>query len=172
MDSAAALSLASNAASAAGQYSQGRITGAQYGAQADMSALQGRAQALRYRQQGNAVLRRSMEAQAMARARAAAGGADPFSGSALFAQQRSQRDASADLGLLDDNGQLALWGANSQAQMYRDAGRRARQAGLLAGVTSMGKGVADYYKLGKAPTPPLIQEMVPGQFSLVNTQYG
>jgi hypothetical protein len=139
--------IASTSANALNAIHQGNIARGQYAAQAAQAGLQGRAQALRYAQQGNAVLNRSLEAQAMARARAAAGGIDPFSGSAQFVQELSSRDAASDLGLLGDNAEMARLAAATQEGIYRQAGREARRAGLLRGVTIAGEGVGRYMKL-------------------------
>jgi hypothetical protein len=102
---------------------------------------------VRYEQQGTAILKRSMEAQAMARARAAAGGLDPFSGSARFVQDLSAQDAAEDLGILADNAALARQGAIFQSDLYSSAARQSRSTGLLAGTTTAGLGAAQYGRL-------------------------
>ena len=132
---------------AVSQVQQGRYQASQYEAQGSQARLQGRAQATRYEQQANAVMRRSLEAQALARARAAAGGLDPFSGSARFVQDLSARDAAADVGILSDNASLARMGGDTQAQMYSSAARQSRTTGLLAGATTAATGAGQYGKL-------------------------
>jgi len=139
--------VAAMAMQAMGQVQQGKFQASQYKAQAAQTRLQGRAQAVRYEQQGNAVMKRSMEAQAMARARAAAGGLDPFSGSAQFVQTLSAQDAAEDVGILSDNAQLARLGADAQAQSYDSAARYARNAGLLAGFTTAATAAGQYGRL-------------------------
>ncbi len=62
---------------------QGRQAEDMYFAQAVQARQQARGENIKYQQQANAILRRSVEAQAAARARAAAGGINPFEGSPL-----------------------------------------------------------------------------------------
>ena len=149
------------------QIQQGRFQASQYQAQGAQAKLQGRAQAVRYEQQGNAIMRRSLEAQAMARARAAAGGIDPFSGSAKFVQDLSARDAAEDLGILTDNAQLARLNGEAQASAYNSAARQARTNGLLAGFTTAATGYGQYSQLyggfggGMTQAPAPVRDATP-----------
>jgi hypothetical protein len=166
------------------QMQQGRFQESMYNSQATQTRLQGRAQAVRYEQQANAVMKRSLSTQAMARARAFAGGIDPFSGSAQFVQTVSSRDAAQDVSMLKDNADMAVLNAGFQSNLYEQAGRQARSNGLLSAVTTMGlgglRGYSLYGSTGEA-FPGMQaglrglrgpQEMVPGQYDLDNRQYG
>lgn len=116
--------------------------------QAVQAELQSRGEAVKYEKQANNVLRRSLEAQAAARARAAAGGIDPFSGSAQFIQDLSARDGMEEFNLSRENAKLVALGGTAQAAQYRQAGRNARRGGLIAGLTSFAAGAASFSKIG------------------------
>lgn len=134
----------------------GRAEQAIYNAQARQARTSGRVDALRYEQQGNELLKRSLEAQATARARAAAGGVDPFSGSAAFIQQLSEKEGIEDLKLLQENAELALAGAETQADILTQSGRLARRRGLLGAATAIGQGIYSYGRL----SGPTVMEKV------------
>lgn len=147
------IAIASFGLQAINSYQGGRAENAIYQAQARQARTQGRTEALRYTQQGNELLRRSLEAQATARARAAAGGVDPFSGSAAFVQELSEKEAVEDLKVLRDNAGLALAGADTQAEILTQSGRLARRRGLLNAATAIGQGIYSYGRLSE-PTRP------------------
>lgn len=142
------VAIAAVAMQAMNQMQQGQAQAAQYQAQATQVKLQGRAQAVKYEQQANNVLKRSLEAQAMARARAAAGGIDPFSGSAQFVQNLSAKEAGEDLSILKDNADLARLGGGFQASLYESAARTSRRSGLLSAFSTVGMGAARAYGVG------------------------
>jgi type I site-specific restriction endonuclease len=144
------VAIAAVAMQAMNQMQQGQQQAMQYQAQATQTRLQGRAQAVQYEQQANNVLKRSMQAQAMARARAAAGGLDPFSGSAQFVQNLSAKESGEDLSILADNAELARQGSGFQATLYESAARRARSSGLMSGFSTIGLGAARAYGVGGA----------------------
>lgn len=116
--------------------------------QAAQAELQSRGEAVKYEKQGNNVLRRSLEAQAASRARAAAGGVDPFSGSAQFIQDLSQKEGMEEFNMSRDNAKLVALGGTAQAAQYRQAGRNARRAGLIAGLTSFASAGTSFSKIG------------------------
>ena len=80
------IAVAGAAVSAFGQMQAGRAAAKGFGQQAAMAELQGRAEALKYRQQGVATMDRVLRTRATINARAGAGAIDPFSGSALGLQ--------------------------------------------------------------------------------------
>lgn len=146
-----AISAVATVGSAVSQISAGYQQKAQYEFQAAQSRLQGRAQAVKYEQQGISIMKRSLEAQAMARARAAAGGIDPFSGSAKFIQDISAQDAGEEIDLSRENARLAALTGETQAETLRSAGRSTRSRGLLGGFTTVLEGGV---KIGKIGGPP------------------
>ena len=115
--------------------------------EADEARREGRVAALRYKQEANELLKRSMEVQGASRARAAAGGIDPFSGSAAFVEQLSETDAIEDVKLLEENAVLAREGAGRQSDILIDAGRYARRRGLLGAASAIGQGAYSYRRL-------------------------
>lgn len=133
---------------AIGQIKQGRQEQNLYQMQAVQARDQARVEAVKFEQQGNSILRRSLETQAAARARAAAGGIDPFSGSAQFIQDLSAAEGMADFDMSQDNAKLAALGGIRQAGLYEEAGRTARRRGLLAGIGTAGMGAVNFGKIG------------------------
>lgn len=115
--------------------------------QAEQARLQGRVQALQYEQQANRMLKASIETQAAARARAAARGVDPFSGSAQFVQDLSANEGIEDFKIMQQNAVFAREHGVLQGQIYEDAGRYARRRGLLGAATAIGQGVYSFGRL-------------------------
>lgn len=129
---------------------QGKEQEKTYQMQAAQTQIQSRGEAVKYEQQANGVLRRSLEAQAASRARAAAGGVDPFSGSAMFNQILSAKDGGEEFNLSRENAKLVALGGEAQATQLRAAGRNARSQGLIAGMTSFATAGFGYSQLGAA----------------------
>lgn len=122
----AAISLvAMTAVSAAGQLYSGRQQQKAYNAQAAQARIQGRSQAIAYKQQAADVLRRVNETNAAIITRAAAGNIDPSSGSAQALQNRSMKEGIREYNTSLDNSQMALGMADYQSKIYKDAGRTA-----------------------------------------------
>jgi hypothetical protein len=131
---------------------QGRQTEDMYFRQAVQTRQQARGEALKYQQQGNAILRRSVEAQAAARARAAAGGINPFEGSPQFIMDLSAAEGLREFDISLDNARLASLQGEEQALQFIAAGRRAKNRGLLEGVMTFGQAASSYSKIG-GPKP-------------------
>lgn len=129
------------AVSAAGQISAGRTQQRMYNAQAEQAKIQGRSQAIAYKQQGAAVLRNLNETLASTIALAGAGNIDPTSGSARVMQEFARAEAYAEYGTALDNAVLAKEGAAAQAQVFRMAGRAAYQTGVINAVGALGQGI-------------------------------
>ena len=127
--------------SAAGQISAGRTQQRMYNAQAEQARIQGRSQAIAYKQQGAAVLRNLNETLASTIALAGAGNIDPTSGSARVMQDFARAEAFAEYGTALDNAVLAKEGAAAQAQVYRMAGRAAFQTGVINAAGALGQGI-------------------------------
>lgn len=105
----------------------------QYNAQAAQTQMQGRSQAIAYRQQGADVLRSLNETLAATIAIAGAGNIDPTSGSARVLQEYARAEAASEFGTAQENAILATAGATAQAGIYRQAGSSAYSAGIMQG---------------------------------------
>lgn len=146
------VAIATAIASGVSRIQQGRQAEDMYFAQAAQARTQARGEALKYQQQANAILRRSVEAQAAARARAAAGGIDPFSGSAQFIMDLSAAEGLREFDISMDNARLASLQGEQQGLQFITAGRRAKNRGLLEGIAAFGQAGEAYSKIG-GPQP-------------------
>jgi len=135
----------------------GQYARAEYDAKAAQERLRGRSQALQYKQQGINVLRQLNENLASTVARAAAGGVDPLSGSALNLQNYAMREGARDYNQSRDNAIIATGMAEYQAKQYKAAGSAAFRQGVLGALTSAA--TTTYAAMTPAPattttTPP------------------
>jgi hypothetical protein len=135
------MQMALAAVSAAGSVSAGITQQRTYNAQAEQARIQGRSQAIAYKQQGAMVLRNLNETLASTIAMAGAGGIDPTSGSARLLQDFARAEAYAEYGTALDNAVLAREGAAAQAGVYRMAGRAAFQTGVINAMGTLGEGI-------------------------------
>ena len=129
------------AASAASSIAGGAAQRRQYNAQAAQAQIQGRSQAIAYRQQGADVLRNLNETLAATIAMAGAGNVDPTSGSARVMQEFARAEASSEYGTALDNAVLATAGAAAQAAIYRQAGQSAFIGGIGQAAGTFGLGI-------------------------------
>lgn len=129
------------AASAATSIAGGAAQRSAYNAQAAQAKIQGRSQAIAYRQQGADVLRNLNETLAATIAMAGAGNVDPTSGSARVMQEFARAEASSEYGTALDNAVLATAGAQAQAAIYRQAGQSAFVAGIGQAAGTLGYGI-------------------------------
>lgn len=135
------MQVALGAVSAIGQMRAARSQQQMYNAQAEQAKIQGRSQAIAYKQQGAMVLRNLNETLASTIALAGAGNIDPTSGSARVMQDFARAEAYAEYGTALDNAVLAKEGAAAQAQVFRMAGRAAYQTGVINAVGALGQGI-------------------------------
>jgi hypothetical protein len=142
------------AVSAVGQISAGRAQQRAYNAQAEQAKIQGRSQAISYKQQGAMVLRNLNETLASTIALAGAGNVDPTSGSARVMQEFARAEAFAEYGTALDNAVLAKEGAAAQAQIYRMGGRAAALTGFINAAGSLGQGIQRSLTLQPGATAP------------------
>lgn len=152
--------MAMTAISAAGQIYSGMAQKASYDSQAAQAKVQGRSNAIAYRQQGADVLRNLNQTLAAGVAAAGAGGIDPTSGSARVIQNFARAEAYGEYGTALDNATLAREGAKTQAQIYRQAGKAAMIGGMFNAVGTIAGGMYQQQQLGmgalniSAPTGP------------------
>jgi len=125
------MAAASSAVSAIGSIAAGESQRQTAFAQARQAELQAKSDALKYKQQGIAVLEKTLATAATIRARAAAGSVDPFGGSALALTQYAFGKGAEEKIMTEDNAQLALLGGQINASELRRQGDAAAQAGYI-----------------------------------------
>lgn len=144
--------LAFAAVSAAGQLYAGAQQRQAYNAQAAQAQIQGRSQAIAYKQQGADILKNMNETMGTIVARAAAGGVDPLSGSAQSLQNYTMKEGVREYNIAKDNAVLAQGMASYQADIYRQAGKAAMLSSMVQAVGTMGQG---YYRQSQLGFPAL-----------------
>lgn len=118
--------------------------------QAKQSELQGRQNALAYNRQALQVFERQERLAAMARARAAAGGVDPFTGSPLTIQQANALTAGREMEIARQNAQTAIYGGLAQSQSLQAAATLTQQQGLTSALTTA---AMQGYRMSTTATP-------------------
>lgn len=131
------IAAAGSAVSAFGQMQAGRAAAKGFGQQAAMAELQGRAEALKYRQQGVETMDRIIRNRATIRARAGAGAIDPFSGSALGLQNFALSEGAQEIYVSKDNEIIAREGGVIQSSLLRQQGKQAYRSGLFKAVGTL-----------------------------------
>lgn len=160
---AGTIALATAGLSAVSLVSASQQRAAQMRLEAQQAELQGRQNALNYNRQANQILERQQQLAAAARARAAAGGIDPFSGSPMTIQEVDAIKAAREIGISADNATLSVYGGLAQSQSLQAAAGYAQTSGLISAATTAGQGYLNY--LGtQTPTP----EQVPAPVRTVN----
>lgn len=144
----AVISIGTGVMKASAQMSAARSQQQMYDMQAAQAKMQGRANAIGYRQQGVAVLRNLNETLAAIIARAGAGGVDPMSGSAAIMQNFARAEAAGEFGTTKDNAALSIAGANAQAAIYRQAGETALATGRAQAIGTIMGSVGTAYNSG------------------------
>ncbi len=149
------IGLALSAVSAIGQIQAGRAQAKGLAAQATMERMRAKQEALKYRQQGVDVLRNIVQTNATINARAAAGGIDPFSGSAKALQIFALAQGSREYATAQDNAIMTIRGGELQAQQYQQQAKSAVRAGFFNAAATLGTAAMSYGKLGGAPSSGL-----------------
>lgn len=155
----AVVSVVSSISSAQAQSQQMRI-------QAQQAELQGRQNALNYNKQAYTVLQRQQQLASVARARAAAGGVDPLTGSPMTIQQVDAMRAGEEFQIAKENAEMAVYGGLAQSQSLMEASRATMTTGLLSAGAS---GLIGLSQVGKLATPELAgagmgRAWIPGQY--------
>jgi hypothetical protein len=124
-----ALSLGGSLFSGVASYSAAQQQASAYELQATNAVIQGNQQAQEYQKQGISVLNRTIETNALIRARGGAGGIDPYSGSAA-----NLSDYAMSKGVDEFN-----WArSNSQMAIMSGQANQASNIGAASGARSMG----------------------------------
>jgi hypothetical protein len=146
------IAVALGAMGAASQVQAGKTTAAGYMAQATQARVQARGEALKYKQQGVAVLDNILRTQATINARAGAGSIDPFSGSAGALQQYALARGALESYAAIDNRLIAERTGELQAQQYESAARAAIAQARGAAFMTLASSVVSAGMLGTAPS--------------------
>lgn len=141
-----------SAVSAFGQYQAGRAQAKGLARQAAMTQLQGRAEALKYREQAVATMDRVLRTQATINARAGAGSIDPFSGSALALQDYAMAEGANEIYVSKDNEIVAREGGLIQSAQLMQQSKSAYQAGIFQAVGTLGSAALSYGQIGGKPS--------------------
>ena len=148
--------------SAYGQVRQGQAQKAMYQAQANQAEIQGRSQAIKarqealaYRQEGVKALENTRRNMATMNARGAAGALDPFSGSVgnlmtlnMGYGVEDYYTALDNVGLAEENQNIARAAAQYQAGIYRSAGSAAMRNAYIGAASSLAQAGAGAYQAG------------------------
>lgn len=144
------LGLLGSAVSGVASYSAGQQQAEAYKLAATSAIIEGNQKALEYQRQGIQVMNRTMETNATIRARAAAGGIDPFSGSAGQIGDWSFAKGVDEYNWARDNASAAILSGESSAAGYRIAASNAASTGTINAVGSLLMGAARFGGVGGA----------------------
>jgi hypothetical protein len=145
---AVALPVALSAVSAYGQYKAGRAEAKGLARQSAIVELQGRSEALRYREEAVATMDRILRTQATINARAGAGAIDPFSGSALAIQDYAMAEGATEIYVSRDNEIVAREGGLIQATELRKQAKSVHTQGLFKAGTTIGSSLMRAASIG------------------------
>lgn len=127
------------AASALMQMQASQVKARGLAAQGAYARIEARQASIQYKQQAVSVLDNILNTSAEVTARAAAGGVDPFSGSAGELQTLAMAKGAQELYTIKDNAVLALAGGDMQSQQFGLQATAARQEGFAAAFGQLGQ---------------------------------
>jgi hypothetical protein len=142
------IALGASGLSAVAGLKSGQATAGGLRSQAMQTRMQAKGEALKYKQQGVAVLENILQTQATLNARGAAGGIDPFSGSANALQQYALAQGAKENYTTMDNAIIAVRSGELQAQEYESAARSAMSQARIGAIMSLAQGAFSYGMLG------------------------
>ena len=145
-----------SAASSMSQMMGARSQARGLAAQATMARIQGKQEALKYREQGLSVLDNILQTQAAINARAAAGGVDPFSGSAKALSEYALSRGAQETYTIMDNQVIAERGGEMQAQQYMQQARGVMRAGMIGAIAQGATTAYQFGLIGGAPLEPVM----------------
>jgi len=132
--------------------------------QAQQAELQGRQGALNYNKQANNILDRQQQLQSMIRARAAAGGVNADTGSAMTMQEINAKRAGNEYNIAQENAEMALYGGLAASQNLMQAADYTESMAMTNALIQGGTGAYRYYavktpgsttRLEESTTPPI-----------------
>jgi len=142
--------IAAAALSAISSIRQGQQQAEAYRFQAQQAELQGRQNALNYNRQALYAFERQQRLSGTIRARAAAGGIDPLSGSPLSVEQWNAERAGNEIQIARENAELAASGGLAQSQQLYGAATVAEASGITSAI---GKAGMAYTMYSQTATP-------------------
>jgi len=119
--------------------------------QAAFKKVQARSEVLKFKQQGIAVMDNILATKAAINARAAAGGIDPFSGSAKALSLYAEKKGANELYISRDGEQIAFGVGEAQAMQYASQAKSAMAAGRTAALSTITNYAVGQFGLGGAP---------------------
>lgn len=143
--------LAFAAVSALSSIRQGEQQAERFRFEAQQAELQGRQNALNYNRQALIAFERQQKISGAIRARAAAGGIDPLTGSPLSVDQMNAQRAGYEIQIARENAELAAAGGLAQSQQLYGAATVAEASGITSALGKVGMAYAMY---NQSATPP------------------
>lgn len=159
------LGIGSSVMSALGSIQQGRTQNDMYKLQAKQAQLKSSRDALQYEQKANMLFERMIQTNATAAARGFAGGVQGFSGSAKLIQERNKNVAGRDIQIMDQSSSEAILFGETQASLFKDAGKQAQTTSYFDAMTKLGTAAYRYDKTkagGTIPEDTVPEDTVPG----------
>ncbi len=141
---------ASIAVSAISAIEAGRAQAQAMRLQARQAELQGRQNALAYNRQAQQVFERQQRLAGTIRARAAAGGVDPLTGSPLTMQEVNALAAGREQEIAQTNAELAIYGGLAQSQSLQAAAGFTQRQAVVGALTTAAMQSA---QMGRAALP-------------------
>lgn len=118
--------------------------------QARQAELQGRQNALNYNRQAIQVFERQQRLAGTIRARAAAAGVDPLTGSPMTLDQVNAMTAGREMAIAQENAEMAIYGGLAQSQSLQSAASTTMTQGITGGLMNLGLAAAG---MAKTATP-------------------
>jgi len=131
-----------------GQVRAGRTAARGYAMQATQRRVEAQQQALQYKQQAVDVLDNILQTAAMGRARAGAGGIDPFSGSADQMFNFALSEGINELYTVQDNTVIALRAGEMEARQLLETGRAVKEQAKVQALGTLISGGAAISGMG------------------------
>lgn len=122
-------------------------------AQASSTRLQARSEALKYKQQGVAVLRNILENDAAINARGAAGGIASYSGSNLTLSNYAMARGADEFFMTREGQTIALRTGEIKADQYMQQAAAVKQQAFMSAAFGLGAQQYSQSQLGSAPAP-------------------
>ena len=135
-----------------GQIKAGQAQAKGLARQAAMATLEAKGKALDARAQGVEVLKQMNKANAALNARAAAGGIDPFSGSAQSLMVYNTSEGAREYYVSEDNQIIAREGGLLAAESYMQQAKAAKMAGVYQAAGTLGSASMQLYQTSKPST--------------------
>lgn len=147
--------------SASAQIQQAEQQASSMRLQAQQAELQGRQNALNYNRQANEIFMRQQRLGSTVRARAAAGGVDPFTGSPLTVDQMNAQKAGREFQISVENAEMAKAGGLAQSQALYAAASSAEDIGYMKAFSTVAMGTAMSQQYATPNNAPVFDRSMP-----------